>query len=231
MSKSPCAHLQRQPDFSLSGVLSARITNRPRDTQVILTGFCWNCFFMSYINRALTKKSHCHGKMKELDSKFNCHKDYFIWTTMLVWTENKVPLNCFLKMQFNKISIKTPILYLTIPRYHGLDLSCLLKYHGMGCFDVCLLPFEKWLAPEGSNVTHQMCQSFMDSCMMTLWTWKWKVKLKKNEKLWGGRISLISGTFTGLSASWPLWCKQLLCHMFPPSHVPSVMTCCLTIGS
>lgn len=68
MPKSPCAHLERQPDFSLSGVLSSRITNGHGDTQVILTGFCQNCFFMSYINRDLAKIPLL-WENKELDNR------------------------------------------------------------------------------------------------------------------------------------------------------------------
>lgn len=40
-----CAHLERQPDFSLSGVILVRITHRHRNIQVILPEFGWSCFF------------------------------------------------------------------------------------------------------------------------------------------------------------------------------------------
>lgn len=51
MPKSPCAHLERQPDSSLSGVLSARIRNRHRDAQLDLVEVVSLCA----ISRALTK--------------------------------------------------------------------------------------------------------------------------------------------------------------------------------
>lgn len=62
MPKSSCAHLERQLDFSLSGVLSVSITHRHKDTRVILPRFGENCCFYELYKQSFNKNPTATGK-------------------------------------------------------------------------------------------------------------------------------------------------------------------------
>lgn len=79
MPKSSCAHLERQLDFSLSEVLSVRITHSHEDTRISLPRFGWHWCLQG------ERKGVRLGRWWKwmcLNSIF-VKTPYFIWTTIL----------------------------------------------------------------------------------------------------------------------------------------------------